>query len=211
MKKILLLFVLATASLTAFAQLPTFGIKGGLNFANMTISAQGSSLSISTGTLTTFSVGAFADFKSSSNVSIQPGINYTGRGGSIDGDEGTNAKFKLFYLQVPVDIVYHIPVLVGHIYLGGGPYAEIGLNGTESGNDGTQTISQDVKFGNDGDFKSSGFGLNFIGGIQFKSGLLLGLNYDLGLTNMLSDASSNNGEGKFKSGVFGVSIGYSFK
>ena len=51
------------ASFAAFAQLPTIGFKGGVNFATLNASASGTNLSITSGTLTTFNVGAFVDFK----------------------------------------------------------------------------------------------------------------------------------------------------
>lgn len=211
MKKLFLSLFLATVSAATFAQLPTFGIRGGVNFAKLLISADGTNLSATTGSLTTYSVGAFADFKFG-NTSLQPALNYTGKGGTITGDGGTSGKFDLHYLQVPLNLVYHIPVIVGNIYFGAGPYVAVGVNGTATGNDGTTTTSDKVTFGGaNGDFASTDIGINGIAGIQFKGGFLIHINYDLGLTNVLNTSNPNNsGGGQLKTRTLGLSIGYAF-
>ena len=63
MKKLFLSLFLTAVSAVTFAQLPTFGIRGGANFAKLLISADGTNLSVATGSLTTYSVGVFVDFK----------------------------------------------------------------------------------------------------------------------------------------------------
>ncbi|MET3979435.1 hypothetical protein ABIB62_002021 [Mucilaginibacter sp. UYP25] len=206
MKKLLLLLCCAFAASTAFAQLPTFGIRGGANFATLSASASasGSSVTYTSGTLTTFSAGVFADFKLG-GVSIQPALNFTGKGGKEESD-GDVAKINLYYLQVPVNIVYHIPVVIGNIYLGAGPYAAVGVIAKSKVTSGGVTESTDLSFGSDaGDIKRTDFGLNGIAGVEFKGGFLAGLNYDLGLSNI-----SNDDTVKTKKRVFGVSIGYKF-
>jgi hypothetical protein len=208
MKKLLLSMALLAASASAFAQIPQFGIKGGVNFADVSVSS--GSVSASLGTLTTYSVGVFADLKAGA-ISIQPGLFYTGKGfkatngNTADG----SAELNLHYLQVPVNFVYHLPIVVGNIYFGAGPYAAMGISGKGKGNDGSGTIvSEDVTFG-DGpeDIKKMEYGLQGIAGLQLKGGFLVGLNYDLGLSNIANDT---NGEGSIKHKVFGVSVGFTF-
>jgi hypothetical protein len=223
MKKLLLSLLLAGASLVTFAQLPTFGIKGGVNFATLHASVSGFNLSANSNTLTSFNAGVFVDFKFG-NVSLQPALNLSGKGGKFSGasfsdnsdenvdvevEQGTG-KINLLYLQLPVNIVYHVPVVVGDIYFGAGPYVARGLSGKvkitdpETG----QSESQDVKFGgnDDNSFKAMEYGANAIAGIKLKTGLLLNINYDLGLSNLSPTADS----GKLKTRVFGVSVGYAF-
>jgi len=211
MKKLFLVFGLMIGSLVTFAQLPTFGIRGGVNFANLLISAEGSNLSVSTGSLTTYSFGIFADFRSG-NTSFQPAINYTGKGGSITGDGGTSGKFNLHYLQVPLNVVFHAPALVGDLYFGAGPYIAMGLSGTATGSDGTTTESDKVTFGGtNGDFESTDIGIDGIAGLKLKSGFLVHVNYDFGLTNILNSSNPNNtGGGQIKTRTFGISVGYAF-
>jgi hypothetical protein len=221
MKKLLLSLLLAGTSLVTFAQLPTFGIKGGVNFATLNASISG--LSANSNSLTTFNAGIFVDFKFG-NVSLQPALNLSGRGGKFNGasftdnsdqnvdieiEQGTG-KINLLYLQLPVNIVYHLPVVVGDIYFGAGPYAARGISGKVKVTDpqGGQTVSEDVKFGgnDDNSIKSMEYGANAIAGIKLKGGFLFNVNYDLGLTNINPTADS----GKLKTRVFGVSVGYAF-
>jgi hypothetical protein len=206
MKKILLMLCCCLAASSAFAQLPTFGIRGGVNFAKL--NASSGNLSASTGSTTTFAVGLFADFKVGA-VSIQPALNYTGKGGNISDDIGGEADIKTYYLQVPVNVVYHIPASIGNIYFGAGPYVGLGLSGKAKGPDENgNSVSEDIKFGSEaGTFKKTDFGLNGIAGVEFKGGFILGINYDLGLSNISNDTADNE---SLKNRVFGISIGYKF-
>ncbi|WP_183562656.1 porin family protein [Mucilaginibacter sp. SP1R1] len=215
MKKLLLSLLLAGTSFAAFAQLPTFGIKGGANFSSLHISIDGSNIGVNSGTLTSFNAGVFVDFKFG-NVSLQPALNLTGKGGkfsatsfsdseSSDVEEGSG-QFNLLYLQLPVNIVYHVPVVVGDIYFGAGPYAARGITGKVKGTSDGQTVSEDVKFGDNGDIKSMEYGADVIAGIKLKTGLLFNVNYDLGLSNIALNADGS----KLKTRVFGISVGYAF-
>lgn len=205
MKKLLLASALAFACLLTYAQGPQFGIRGGVNLANVTASS--GNVSASFGTLTTFSVGAFADFKAGA-ISIQPGLFYTGKGFKLnDQSSDESAKLSLHYLQVPVNFVYHAPIMIGNIYVGAGPFAAIGVSGKSKATVGSNTVEDDVKFGGDGDVKRTEFGLQGIAGLQLKGGFLVGISYDLGLSNI---GNNIDGEGSIKNRVFGVAIGFTF-
>ncbi|MBD1386337.1 PorT family protein [Mucilaginibacter rigui] len=207
MKKILLLVCCAFAASTAFAQLPTFGIRGGVNFAKLTASS--GNLSASTSNTTTFAAGLFADFKVGTAVSIQPALNFTGKGGKVTlTDFGTAGDLKTYYVQVPVNIVYHIPAVIGNVYFGAGPYVGVGVSGKAKGTDDQgNSVSEDIKFGNNGELKRTDLGLNGIAGVEFKGGLILGINYDLGLSNIANNTSNDE---SLKNRVFGVSVGFKF-
>ena len=208
MKTLFLSLFLVIGSFTSFAQLPGFGIKGGVNFPRLSTSSQNNDPYIIPSTLTTFFVAAFIDFKFG-NFSYQPGVNFTGKGGQTfykglpaDGIDVTE-KVKLYYLQVPMNVVYHLPVVIGNLYLGAGPYAAVGTSGKIKYLTSATSKSQDVKFGSNGDFKATDFGAGIIAGFQFNTGLLIGLNYDLGLSNISNDGNTKNR-------VFGVSAGFVF-
>ena len=208
----------------SFAQLPTFGIKGGLNLAKFTLSASqdGQSISLSSKSLPTFNVGVFADVKLPlTNFSVRPELNYAGQGGrfSTTNTEGgvtqtATTDEKLYYLQLPVNLLYHVPVIVGDVYFGAGPYAAKGLSGkivakSDDGNGGKSSTSMDIKFGSaEGDqMKSMQYGVDFVAGFKLKNGLLINLNYNLGLSN---DVPTGGANGSNKSKVFGASVGYAF-
>lgn len=204
MKKILLLLCCVFAASAVFAQLPTFGVRGGLSFANFAVSDGTRSSTAST--VNTFALGVFADFKTGTNFSIQPGISYAGKGSvGADAKTGTTADIKTYYLQIPINIVYHFPAAFGHVYLGAGPYAGIALSGKAKGRY-SSTLNEDIHFG-DGpdDFKRTDFGLNGIGGFEFEGGFIIGINYDLGLSSIVHLDPIT-----IKNRVFGISAGYKF-
>jgi hypothetical protein len=227
MKKILLLACFLIISMSTFAQMPSIGVKSGLNIATITNPDGGNSVSSSS--IATFNAGVFVDFKFG-NFSLQPALNYTGKGGNytenlyyyfpnaVPGPNISNGsgagteqiKEQLYYLQLPVNIVYHLPVVVGNIYFGAGPYIAQGLSGkiTDSYSDASTVTTQKVTFGNSAsDIKATQFGADAIIGFKSRSGILFNVNYDLGLTN---DVPSSANAGSSKSRVFGISLGYVF-
>ena len=211
MKKLILAVLAAGSVFSATAQSKTtFGISGGVNFAKIAVSFDGSSLSASTGTLTSFSAGVFADAPVSTNVSIQPGLYYTGKGGSVTAD-GETYKSKINYIQLPVNVVYNVPVSAGKFFFGAGPYAAIAVNGKNeySGSGSSASVSEDIEFGDNANstYKRADFGATGLIGFNFKNGFLVKANYDLGLANISAD--NFLGE-KNKNRVFGISVGYTF-
>jgi hypothetical protein len=209
MKKILLLLCCAFAASTAFAQIPTIGIKGGVNFASLSSSSNAADGTYNTGALTSFSAGIFVDFKTGGSLSIQPALLYTGKGGKESADfDGSNvsAKAKINYLQVPVNFVFNAPIAVGTFFVGAGPYVGYGLSAKVEASFDGKTESQEVDFGDvKGQYKRIEAGATGIAGIKFKQGLMLNLNYDLGLTNISNETDSST-----KTRVFGISVGYAF-
>jgi hypothetical protein len=211
MKKLFLAAVAAASVFTASAQ-TTFGIKGGVNFANVQVSQEGTSATASAGSLTTFSAGVFADAPlGTGGFSLQPGVFYTGKGFSGSNDD-LSAKLKLFYVQVPVNVVYNVPISAGKFFFGAGPYVAFGVNGKSEARQtaGGPIFSDDVTFGNDNgsDIKRTEFGATGLAGFRFTNGLSLNVNYDLGLSNIIP---GENLGGSLKNRVFGISLGYSFK
>ncbi|MFD0792281.1 porin family protein [Mucilaginibacter litoreus] len=209
MKKILLSICCAFAVSATFAQTPTVGIKGGLNLASLTSSSNTSSSSITTGTLTSFSAGIFVDFKAGSNWSVQPALLYTGKGAKESGEfDETNItiKAKINYLQLPLNFVYNVNSVAGTFYIGAGPYLGYGLSAKLEGNSNGQSESDDIGFGDGEDqYKRIDAGATALIGYKFKQGVLLNLNYDLGLTDISNQSSSST-----KTRVFGISVGYAF-
>lgn len=216
MKKIMLTTCFIVTSLAVFAQIPSIGIKGGLNFANMATSDDGTNKT--SGSLTTFNAGVFVDFKFG-NLSLQPALNYTGKGetyqqifftpgpnGETENGGSSLVKVHLYYLELPVNLVYHIPVIIGNIYFGAGPYIARGISGNSSYSNGSS--NEKITFGNgESDFEATQFGVDAIVGLKLKNGLLINANYDLGLSNDIPSAADS---GSGKSRVFGVSLGYVF-
>jgi len=236
MKKKLLTICLIIATITSFAQSSqkstvAFGIKGGINFASLLQTEEGSSNSISSSLLTSFQAGIFADFKFGDSFSVQPSLLYTGKGAtdkenvSSEGfSESSNVKLTLNYLQLPIYALYHKPVGNNDFFIGAGPFIAYGLSGKEKGSatetfeqpvppneettvTRTSAIDDKVSFGDSdtSDVKRVDYGVSAIIGFKFNNGFLISAYYDLGLANIAPASDAD-----IKTRVFGVSVGYSF-
>ena len=236
MKKILLIVFLFAGSLTGFAQVSndvppvSFGIKAGVNFANLQQTYAGSSEAVSSGTLTSFQAGVFADFRFG-GISIQPSLLYNGEGATSNINEtvdgfplSSNIKLTINYLQLPVYALYHIPVNHNDFYFGLGPFLSYGINGTEKGSVGivipsgannatteNEPVNQKVKFGSDStsDVKRIDYGATVMAGFKFSGGFLISAFYDMGLANIAANDYTGD-DAKVKTRVLGISVGYSF-
>jgi hypothetical protein len=234
MKKALLSLLFVAGISPAFAQTVKYGISGGLNASTVVAYDDPASNS-----RFSFHAGVFSDI-SFGNVSIQSGLFYTTKiyaakgsaqqelyyypngtyfnintpGGGSDSYYTDHSREKVNYLQVPVNILYHIKAGSDKFFIGGGPYIAYGLSGT-SGNYTVSTYGNtnspgtvenpSLHFGSgDEDVKRVVFGLNALGGFALKNGLFISAGYDYGLTNI-----NNNGYSE-KNGMVTVSVGYSF-
>jgi hypothetical protein len=217
MKKLIVSLVLLTASLTAFAQTITYGVKAGVNLSKLTASGNGAS--VSTQSLAGFHVGGIVDFGFDS-FSIQPALLFSTKGGKSNStsSDGTstftdNGKITLNYLELPVNFVYKVPAGDGKVFFGAGPYIGYGLSGKSSshtsGTDITTTdTNENVTFGSgDNDVKNPDYGVNFLAGYELSQGLTINAGYSLGLANL---ANGSNGV-KTKNQVISFSLGYFFK
>lgn len=223
MKKIILSLLFIVAISPAFAQTVKYGISGGLNESSLGLS---STPADDNSRLAGFHAGIFSDIDFG-KLSIEPGLFYTTKGqqsksvfyfvtpGSNGGSAIQYGKTIYSYLELPVNILYNIPVSYGKFFIGGGPYIAYGLsaklkskvvftqtNGSSQVNE--QEISQ--SFGSaDGDIKRFDFGLGALGGLTLKNRLSISVGFEHGLTNIVQGSTSS-----IKNNVLAVSLGYSF-
>ena len=204
MKKFLLVVAITLATQLAFAQEIKIGLKAGVNFANQVYTVEG--ISISPSSVTSFHFHGLVDVPLSPVFSIQPGIGISGKGVEVEGDENFGAgKIDIMYLDIPVNAVAKFPIpALGKVFIGAGPYAGIGLSGKGKANG----ESEDVEFGDDGDFKRGDLGVNFLGGLELNQGIMFNVNYGLGLANVTP--SIDEIDVKTKNRVFTISVGFLF-
>jgi len=231
MKKTILTVFAAVCAFTASAQFsepnkPTFGIKAGVNFASVSVTQQGSSANYGSGTLTSFSAGAFADLPIGTNFSIQPGLYYSGKGYNVKANFNLGEDFnvsaeetvKLSYIQLPLPLLYNASNSAGKFFFGAGPYAAAAIKakGKASGvididlgeeqMSGSDEDEQDLTIGKNGDVKRLDYGVTGLVGFRLNNGLLISANYDLGLANIYNTDDTQ----KMKTRTIGVSLGFSF-
>jgi hypothetical protein len=214
MKKIIILTViLSISAVIVKAQSPRFGFNAGISLADITYK---DGIKVKTDSRVGLNIGAVMDIPVGSNFSVQPGVNFIQKGAKEKQSDGTNTEEYssiINYLEVPLNIVYKAPIKKGHIFLGAGPSAGYALNGKVvykyTGPDGSETSKEKYSIGNknEDDLKPLELGLNVMGGYEFRSGLLIAINYNRSLNNLLPGDVENE---SLKNSYFGFKIGYMF-
>ena len=103
MKKLILCAILMIAGITnSNAQIVKFGVKGGVNFANLDGGPEGIDYKSKTG----FHAGAVAEIKILPNFAIQPEAMFSSQGAASDVD-GVD-DFNLDYISVPVMAKFYL-------------------------------------------------------------------------------------------------------
>jgi outer membrane protein OmpA-like peptidoglycan-associated protein len=164
--------------------------------------------------------GFLADLQLSykSRFYFQPGIMYYNKGRKFFNSYDTSvydyfsidAKQYINYIDVPLNILYKIPIgTKTKFFFGGGPYLSFFYNGKEtketylkSGSYQTEE-NDDLPVGNNpGQYKTFDFGLNGTAGVEIGNFFISG-NYSHGITDMYTAAY----DGSFKNQVAGVTLG----
>lgn len=174
-----------TAMHGAQAQMISYGIKGGLNIANV-----GGSDAPESEARTGFHVGGFLGLSFLGIVAVEGGGYFSQKGYSAGSGDGTEVVFN--YIDIPLVLKFS-PLPLFHFYAG--PQASLFLNGS----------IKDTEFEFEADNFTSpdiaivlGAGLNIPGGIRVSAG------YDLGITPLNVD------EKKIYNRVLKLTVGYKF-
>jgi hypothetical protein len=238
-KKLLSAAVISMMSLAAMAQVRhststtsspgkegNFIIKGGLNLANISVTSNGRVDQAHA--LKTFVVGIGYDIPVGEYFSIQPGLEYTGKGAKTQyGQEGNTgfyykATSNPMYLELPVNFVGKIPLTqTSSFYLGAGPYAAMGITGKNKVDSYTLGVprhsSSDIVYSNDnpttaqeenygyGKIKRFDYGLNAVAGFEFTR-FTVGANYGYGLVN-INSGTDNSASDRGKNRVWSFTLG----
>lgn len=174
---------------------PSFGVKGGVNFA--TVSGDDFD---SPDSRTSFHVGLLAEFPLAEIFSLQVEALYSGQGfksnldGEILGGEG-KVEYQLDYINVPV--LAKVYVIEG-LSLEVGPQFSFKVNEEIDANANADEGDLDLDTAEDFEFGLAA-GLTF----QTKSGLFASGRYNLGLTEIFENRDVKNS-------VFQLGIGYKF-
>jgi hypothetical protein len=198
MKKISLFALALTTSVAMFAQnyekttpmatAPRFGIKAGVNLAEMRANGYASGSQPSSEMKTSMNGGFFYNAPlGTGGLAIQPELVYSGQGGKMSTPAmgttpATNSEQDLSYINLPIMLQWKAP---GGFFVETGPQAGYLIRGKlETGTTGnTDNKDQFDHF----DF-SWGAGLGYLSRI----GLGINARYNLGLSNVLEDNGGNN-------------------
>lgn len=192
MKRIILVLFTAGSAIIASAQIQ-FGVKAGLNVANLTMSGIQYGASISS--KIQFNAGALVLIPLFSDFYLQPELMYSGQGLSFS-NSIANGKTNYGYLNLPVLFRYQH---ASGLFVETGPQIGFLLSAEEIGNGhtvDTKSQTQAIDF-------SWAFGL----GYKLKK-IPIGIDarYNLGLTNI----DKESGSGTIKNSVFQFDLFYLF-
>ncbi|MCE9260185.1 PorT family protein [Bacteroides fragilis] len=214
MKKILLVLVCAICTSTVSAQYAsdasssffsvqksdqpvTFGIRGGVNFAKQSVSYDGYSFSPKNNI--GFNVGVSVDIPMLESLYLQSGLYYTVKGYKSE-EDGYTEKATPSYLELPILASYRYNFSdFTQLQINFGPYLAYGVAGKYKWDDG----DEDEDFFDD-DTNRFDAGLAIGAGMTFGH-IFVGVNYDLGLTNILKDS-----DGSLKNRCLSINVGYNF-
>ena len=194
MKKLILVIASALVTFVASAQI-RFGVKGGVNIANISYSGTESQPPFQS--ITGYNGGAFIVLPLTSKFSLQPEVVYSTQGTSFN-SQNMEVKVNYNYLNIPILFKYH------HA---SGLFAETGPQF------GYLISAKDISGDLSGDIKSSTQSSDFswVFGLGYKIPIInIGVDarYNLGLTNIDKDASA--GAGTLKNSVFQFGLFYIF-
>ncbi len=204
MKKLLVIVAVLAIATTSFGQ-TTFGVKAGLNIANMKYS--GSGLDISPDSKVGPAIGLFAKFNVSESFAVQPELLYSAKGSKIEISEGgasASSTIKLNYISLPIMAKYYVSP---GFNLQAGPQIDFLLSAKE---DWEMSMGTDSESGSDDikeDVNGIDFGLGFGLGYDLEMGLGFDARYVLGLSELAKDPEDGV---KTKSTGFQITVSYAF-
>ncbi|MBL7699209.1 MAG: PorT family protein [Chitinophagaceae bacterium] len=204
MKRLVTIFTLFIGILSGNAQSQKvrFGITTGATVANYKVTV--SSVSVTSKSKPGITLGVFSDIPLGSAGSFMPALNFVQKGGTLKA-EGEKNRLTTNHFEVPLNFVYNAKLSNGKIFLGAGPSFNVGISGKSKWESAGMSGSDKVKFGKDEDFKRVETALNVVTGYVGKSGIMVALNYNAGLSNMVAPDET---DGKFYNRYFGLRLGF---
>lgn len=198
-----------------------FGVRGGLNLANM----YGAGFDqVDPKIRPSFMLGGFIDYSVSKTFTMETGLFISGKGTKFKAKIGksipTNGvypsmiiydgelSYAPIYLELPINALYSFRIGDSKLLVFGGPYISCGVGGKikEEYSESGKTVTNDIelKYGSEGQMKRIDSGINIGAGFEYKK-IQLRIQYALGITNL--DEHSRQ-ESAMKNKVIGLSIGY---
>ena len=212
MKQLLATIVICAAGLASSAQDTRFGFTAGAAFANYHSKVDGET--DNGNGKTGITAGLLADIPFGKSFSFQPALNFVQKGTQEEETfMGVTEKTKLTVncFELPLNLLYNANSNSGTFFIGGGPSFSFALSGKWKYEDGTNSLTEDVQFGDDpdnDDLKSFEVGVNALTGYRFPNGLFIAAGYNAGLTNLFPGGSD---DGTLKSHYFSVKLGWLLK
>lgn len=212
MKKIFLLAMAAITTSAAFSQV-NWAVQVHGNLASSSLKGEGTE-ALEKSSQLGFGAGVLANVNLANQLSLRTSLNLLQKGGKFSfngsgmGGEiipSVDATNKLYYAELPVNLVYNVNLSSGTLYFGAGPSLGYGLFGktkvsySNPLNPSEKETEESDAFKKEEDggagLKRFDFSANAIAGYQFGNGLFVNAGYLLGFSNLIDgedDASMKN-------------------
>jgi len=190
----------------------SIGLLGGINIQNF-YGKNSNGENLNYNLMPGFHAGANINLPVGPDIFIQPGLLFSFKGARQEILTDQIRTTKLYYIEVPLNLLYRPQLGDGHILLGCGPYGAYGIKGKEI-NSTYGTVP--IKFLNKADLSDDSYiyykpfdaGINILVGYEMFDGIFINLNTQLGLLKInsyyIEDQASKKNIG------FGLSGGYRF-
>ncbi|MDD3062685.1 MAG: porin family protein [Massilibacteroides sp.] len=138
----------------------TYGVRGGLSYSALIQNMENKN---KVGSRAGFSIGGLIDIPFYRRFSLRPELSFVNQGGSfysrIDNEmSAIKNKYNYYSIQLPVNIVYNIPISGVKMSVFMGPAVDYSLFGSRT----SEGVEEDLVFGDDevGDLKKWDVGVN---------------------------------------------------
>ena len=169
----------------------SFAILGGINFQNLNGKASNGD-KLANSMILGYHFGGNVQIPIAPEFYFQPGLMFTTKGAKY-----ATEKYKLSYVEMPLNLVYKASLGSGYIMVGFGPYIAYGLSGKVNTSAGLS------------DIKAFDAGGNIFAGYEMASGMFFQLNTQFGMLKV--NPTYPNDQSSIKNTGFGLSLGYRFK
>jgi hypothetical protein len=205
MKKFGFVFIAAALTLLAvspaFAAGMMFGVKGGLNLANLT-GDDVSDASIKTGV----GVGAFLTYDLTEIFGVQPEVLFTMKGAKVKDVDLGDVTWKVSYIEIPVLVKVNLPTggnVKPALFVGPG----FGFLLSSKLSDGDEVDVKDAT-------TSTDIGIIVGAGIAYKmekGAITFDARYEVGMTTIVKEEDEDTGsKPDVKNSVISFMVGYAF-
>jgi hypothetical protein len=182
--------------LTSNAQEIQFGIKGGLNLSTFSGDGTDDGFDENKPLFLGLNLGVQGLYSISEEGVLQIELEYSRKGVkySDEDDSDDYIYYRLNYLNLPILYRHSFGSATVKGFALAGPYLSYALNGKLGYADETSKGSEELDFGDDGEFQRADVGFSFGGGLELKENIGIELRIDLGFSNLIKDNVWNDYE-----------------
>lgn len=209
MRQFIIIGLLLAFSISSFSQ--KFGFRIGANFTNMVVKDNDDTYSDKYKTALGGHLGFVSEIPVKDFLAIQTGFTIAQKGYKIR-EDNLEWNTYLFYVDIPVNVLFKLDLKSVKIFAGAGPNIGIGAYGLQNWEItnalGTVTDDNEIKWGSgdESDLKRLDLGLNLTAGIEYGA-MQFGVCYTPALSNIAP--KTDNGY-SVKNKLFSVSMAFLF-